>query len=65
MLANNFLLHENNLAGDQNKDSYTASYQRVPTKSFFNLIWKTVFYGIKANTGIGARGNDRERARIH
>ncbi|ULQ53523.1 hypothetical protein [Flavihumibacter fluvii] len=65
MVANKFLLHENNRAGDQNKDAFTVTYKRVHTKSFFNLIWKTVFYSIKANTGIGARGNDRDRARIH
>jgi hypothetical protein len=65
MVANTFILHGDNLPGDKNKDAYTITYQRVPTKSFFNLIWKTVFYGVKANTGIGAKGKDKERARIH
>lgn len=65
LVANTFFLHENNLAGDKNKDAFTVTYQRVPSKSFFNLIWKTVFYGVKANTGVGAKGKDKERARIH
>lgn len=65
MVANTFMLHENNLAGDKNKDAFTVTYQRVPSKSFFNLIWKTVFYGVKANTGVGAKGKDKDRARIH
>lgn len=65
LIANTFLLHENNRPGDKFKDAYSVTYQRVPTKSFFNLVWKTVFYSIKANTGIGAKGKDKDRASIH
>jgi len=65
LIANTFLLHENNRPGDKFKDAYSVTYQRVPTKSFFNLVWKTVFYSIKANSGIGAKGKDKERASIH
>jgi hypothetical protein len=65
LVANTFFLRQNNGATDKFKDRYTVTYQRVPTKSFFNLIWKTVFYGVKANTGIGDRGKDKDRAKIH
>jgi hypothetical protein len=65
LVANTFFLRGNNGPTDKFKDTYTVTYQRVPTKSFFNLIWKTVFYGVKANTGIGDRGKDKDRAKIH
>jgi hypothetical protein len=64
-VANEFFLRENNSPTDKFPDEYKVSYQRVPTKSFFNLIWKTVFYSVKANTGVGAKGKDKERAKIY
>jgi hypothetical protein len=65
LLANQFILHKDNKPDDRHKDTYTISYQRVTTKSYFNLVWKTLFYGVKANTGVGLKGRDKERARIH
>ena len=65
LLANKFVLNKDNKPGDRHKDTYTTTYQRVTTKSYFNLVWKTLFYGVKANTGVGLKGRDKERARIH
>ncbi|KIC93477.1 hypothetical protein [Flavihumibacter solisilvae] len=65
LFANKFVLNKDNKPGDRHKDTYTASYKRVTTKSYFNLVWKTLFYGVKANTGVGLKGRDKERARIH
>jgi hypothetical protein len=31
----------------------------------FNLIWKTIFYGIKEQVGAGGMGKDKERAKVN
>ncbi|GAO43401.1 hypothetical protein [Flavihumibacter petaseus] len=64
MIANTFILHENNKPGDKFPDQTIASYRRVTTKSFFNLVWKSVFYSVKGNTGVGLKGRDKDRATI-
>ncbi len=63
-IANNFVLQENNRPGDRYPDQRRARYQRVTTKSFFNLVWKSVFYSVKSNTGVGKKGRDKERATL-
>lgn len=64
-IANNFVLTDTNLPGDRHNDQTSASYRRVVTKSFFNLVWKSVFYSVKENVGVGLMGKDKERAVIH
>lgn len=64
-IANAFVLKENNRRGDKLPDQTSATYKRVTTKSFFNLVWKSVFYSVKQNVGVGLMGKDKERATIH
>ena len=64
-IANNFVLTNTNLPGDKHKDQTSATYRRVLSKSFFNLVWKSVFYAVKENVGVGWMGKDKERAVIH
>lgn len=64
-LANAFVLRTHNTTGDRHPNSTRVSYRRDPSKSFFNLVWKTVFYGVKGTTGVGEVGLDKDRATIH
>jgi hypothetical protein len=45
-IANNFVIAQSNTADDKNKDPKKVNYKRDPEKSFFNLIWKTLFTGL-------------------
>jgi len=45
-IANNFVIKQSNTSDDNNKDPKHVSYKRDPEKSFFNLIWKTLFTGL-------------------
>lgn len=45
-LANNFIIEKSNTPDDKNNDPKYVSYKRDPEKSFFNLIWKTIFTGL-------------------
>ena len=45
-LANSFIIEKSNKEGDKNSDPKKVSYKRDPKKSFFNLIWKTIFTGL-------------------
>jgi hypothetical protein len=45
-LANTFVIKKSNTANDKNKDPKYVSYKRDPERSFFNLIWKTIFIGL-------------------
>jgi hypothetical protein len=42
------LLVENNNSGK----SFIAEYERNIYKSFFNLVWKTIFSGMKKTLGV-------------
>lgn len=50
MLANTFIKNENPHNGKLR--SYTVEYDRERSKSFFNLVWKTVFTGMKGTLGM-------------
>lgn len=45
-IANAFIIEKSNTPDDKNKDPKYVSYKRNPEKSFFNLIWKTIFTGL-------------------
>jgi hypothetical protein len=45
-IANNFVIKQSNTPDDNNKDPKYVSYKRDTEKSFFNLIWKTIFTGL-------------------
>jgi hypothetical protein len=50
-LAANFLVQNNN-PGSSGLRKVNAKYQRNIYKSFFNLVWKTIFAGMKETAGI-------------
>jgi hypothetical protein len=49
--ANMLIIKDNNPAGGETRLAH-ARYERDPKKSFFNLVWKTLFTGIK-ETALG------------
>lgn len=51
-LANKILLRTNNRKDDRHADRQLVQHPREPTKSFFNLIWKTLFEGLKKSVGV-------------
>ncbi|MBE7172784.1 MAG: hypothetical protein INR73_19570 [Williamsia sp.] len=50
-IANNFVLRKENPLGWQPVRTEQASYQRNMQKSFFNLVWKTIFAGTGKTIG--------------
>lgn len=64
-LANKILLKKKNGVNDKRPDVVNVQYERDVSKSMFNLIWKTIFYGIKEQVGAGGMGKDKERAKIN
>lgn len=52
-LANTILIKDSNPGRDQELRVANISFQRTPAASFFNLLWKSVFVGIRETIGIG------------
>jgi hypothetical protein len=52
-LANNVLIKDANPTKDQPVRVADINFQRTPAASFFNLLWKGVFIGIRETVGIG------------
>ncbi|MEO6453361.1 MAG: hypothetical protein ABIN97_04780 [Ginsengibacter sp.] len=50
VLANTFIKNEN--PHDGKLRSFTVEYDRDPSKSFFNLVWKSVFTGMRGTLGM-------------
>jgi hypothetical protein len=51
-IANTFILKSANpIKGKEVRVAY-PTFKRDPTKSYFNLVWKTVFTGIKMTAGV-------------
>lgn len=51
-LANTLLIKNDNVPGEKAR-KVTVIHERVPQASFFNLMWKTVFKGMREAVGIG------------
>lgn len=51
-LANTILIKDDNIPGEKAR-KVTVTHERVPQASFFNLMWKTVFKGMREAVGIG------------
>jgi hypothetical protein len=49
-MANTVIRNENPHEGELR--TFTVEYDRDPSKSFFNLVWKAVFTGMKGTLGI-------------
>jgi hypothetical protein len=52
-LANNVLIKNDNPTKGQSVRTAIINYKRAPQASFFNLMWKSVFVGIRETVGIG------------
>lgn len=52
-LANTILIKNDNPSKDEPPRIANISWNRVPQASFFNLMWKSVFVGIREIVGIG------------
>ena len=52
-LANNILIKNDNPTKGEPLRIANITYERVPQASFFNLMWKSVFVGIRETVGIG------------
>jgi len=53
-LANTLLVKDGNPGKDDAPRTANISFQRPPGASFFNLMWKSVFVGIREIVGLGA-----------
>jgi hypothetical protein len=53
LLANQLLVRNHNRLDDRHQHEFEVINERVPTKSFFNLVWKTLFEGLKMSAGLG------------
>lgn len=62
-LLANTILRSNNRADDRHANSYSVQQEREPTKSFFNLIWKTIFAGIKESAGVPEKSDKKKTDR--
>lgn len=51
-LANTLLIKDDNIIGDKGRFA-TVTYERAPQASFFNIMWKTIFKGMREIVGIG------------
>ncbi|GAB1462252.1 AsmA family protein [Pedobacter sp.] len=51
-LANTLLIKDDNMVGEKGRTA-TVIHERVPQASFFNLMWKTIFKGMREIVGIG------------
>lgn len=60
-LANQLVLRNKNTATDRHPNQYGVVNERIKTKSFFNLIWKTIFEGIKMSAGAGDKDKKPDR----
>ena len=53
-LANTIVIKDNNPSKGEAVRVAEINFQRTPAASFFNLLWKSVFVGIRETIGIGA-----------
>jgi hypothetical protein len=53
-LANKILIKDANPAKGEAARTANITFQRTPAASFFNLLWKSVFIGMRETVGIGA-----------
>ncbi|MBC7903671.1 MAG: hypothetical protein H7Y27_09615, partial [Gemmatimonadaceae bacterium] len=48
----NMVIKNANPSGRKDPRKATIQYQRDPNRSFFNLIWKSIFVGVKESVGV-------------
>lgn len=52
LLANAMVIYSDNPSDDGKLTLATVSYERKPTNSFFNFIWRSLFQGVKHSVGL-------------
>ncbi|WP_113636853.1 hypothetical protein [Nubsella zeaxanthinifaciens] len=52
LLANAMVIYSDNPSDDGKLTLATVSYERKPTGSFFNFIWRSLFQGVKHSVGL-------------
>src|SRR5690606_22115040 len=52
-LANTLLIKDANPTGEEPQRVAKVTFQRTPSASFFNLLWKSVFIGMREIIGLG------------
>lgn len=55
-VAANFMMKNSNPGKGEDPRVATVHFERILNKSFFNLIWKTIFTGVKETAGIKRAG---------
>lgn len=53
LVANVMVINESNPLKNEKPRTANVTYNRDPRKSFFNLVWKTLFTGVKNIAGTG------------
>lgn len=52
-LANNILINDDNPKKGEEPRIAHVKFERTPAASFFNLLWKGIFMGMRENVGLG------------
>jgi len=50
-IANTFVINKDHPTKKESNSIHYAEYQRIPEKSFFNLVWKTILTGVTGAVG--------------
>lgn len=63
-LANNLILNPQNPSKEGLLSRAEINYKRPPEKSFFNLIWRSLFQGIKYSVGVTPQKEAQIKAQV-
>jgi hypothetical protein len=55
LLANAMVIYSDNPSDDGKLTLATVNYNRRPTNSFFNFIWRSLFQGVKHSVGLSVK----------
>lgn len=63
-LANNLIINPQNPSKERVLSKAVINYKRAPDRSFFNLIWKSLFQGIKYSVGVTPQKEAQIKAQV-
>jgi len=63
-LANNLIINPQNPSKEGGLSKAVINYKRAPDRSFFNLIWKSLFQGIKYSVGVTPQKEAQIKAQV-
>lgn len=63
-LANNLIINPQNPSKEGILSKAVINYNKVPDRSFFNLIWKSLFQGIKYSVGVTPQKEAQIKAQV-